>query len=149
MQACATGIAAQARGRRVFGVRSREDCDVLFLLTVARQEIPAVPLTLEQQRLQQLYDPDTTKLYDAEDMKNYYAVIRDYENKTITHPPPGKVYFYYGGFKVTDQVTPTSAATCLREKVDCLVEEHGIGKVWAEGVRIHSTSIWTPADTEL
>jgi len=108
MQACATGSAVKVLGRRVFGVRSREDCDV-FLLTVARQEIPTVPRTLEQQRLQQLYDPDTRKLYDAEDTKNCNAVIRDYEQKTIIHPPPRKVYFYYGGFKVTGQVTPASA----------------------------------------
>ena len=143
MQACATGSAVKVLGRRVFGVRSREDCDALFLLTVARQEIPAVPRTLEQQRLQQLYDPDTTKVYDAEDMKNCNAVIRDYEQKTITHPPPGKGYFYFGGFKVTGQVTIASAGACVREKVNCLIEEHGIasGKIWAEQVRIHSTRI--------
>jgi len=107
----------------------------LFLLTVTRQEIPAVPRTLEQK----MYAPDPTKLCDAEDMKNYYAVIRDYENKAITLPPPGTVYFYYGGFTVNGQDIP---APCrLHKKIKRLIEEHGIGKIWAEGVRIHSTSI--------
>jgi hypothetical protein len=106
------------------------------LLTVTSQEVPAAPLTLEQERLRQLYDPETTKLYDDEDMKNYHAVVRDYEANAITHPPPGKVYFYYKGFKVTGQVNP--ATTRLDEEVKRLVEEHGIGKIWAEGVSMHS-----------
>lgn len=105
-------------------------------MTVTSQEIPTAPPTLEQERLRQLYDPDTTKLYDDEDMKNYHAVVRDYETKAITHPAPGKAYFYYKGFRVTGQVTIATARP--DEAIRRLVEEHGVGKVWAERVSTHS-----------
>jgi hypothetical protein len=104
-------------------------------LTIGRQHIPTAPPSLEQQRLQQLYNADTAGLYDAEDLKNYTAVVRDYQTKEITHPPKGQVYFYYRGVRVTDMVT--LATFPLHENATRWAREHGIGKIWAEGVRLH------------
>jgi hypothetical protein len=106
-----------------------------FRLIIGRQQIPTAPPSIEQQRLKQLHDTDTEELYDPEDMKNYAAVVRDYKAEQITHPRNGMVYFYYRGVRVTDMIT--LATFPLHEHAIRWSEEHGIGKLWAEGVRLH------------
>src|SRR5262249_17005849 len=96
------------------------------------QDIPETEPTLDELRVKQLQNMDT-HIFDAKDIKNFNAVLLAYASHDISHPPPGYVYWFYDGNRVTNAVEFRTFP--LHDRVKEWAEQHGKeGKLWVEKV---------------
>ena len=76
-----------------------------------------------------------TDIYDELDMRNYLAVLKDYESGAITNPPAGMAYIYYNGHRVTGQVR-LATYNMFQHWEEWIAQYGANGRSWPESVSL-------------